>query len=101
MKKSGFKNLDHLAIGVLAAVLGTLLGILFIEIYWLVKGYKIGTAWDLMNNSAIRNNIITLSQVPNVGVFYVFFQSKRDRSAYGVIFFFILLALPIAIEKFL
>ncbi len=95
------KNIDHLLYGILFAILGTLLGILLIEFYWLAKGYKVGTVMDLLNKSSIRNNIITLSQVPNIGVFYLFFQSKRDRSAYGVILFFLILAIPIAIEKFL
>jgi len=95
------KPLDHLVYGILFAILGTLLGIFLIEMYWLIKGYKLGTAWDLLQNPSLRNNVLTLSQVPNVGVFYIFFSSKRDRSAYGVILFFLLLAIPIAIDKFL
>ncbi|MFK7756247.1 MAG: hypothetical protein AB8B53_04870 [Flavobacteriales bacterium] len=95
------KPLDHLGFGIVFAILGTLLGILFIEFYWLFKGYKLGTAWELVQNPSLRNSIITLSQVPNIGVFYIFFSTKRDRSAYGVILFFLLLAIPIAIDKFL
>ncbi len=95
------KNLDHVFIGLGFAVLGTLLGFLLIECYWLAKGYKLGTTWELFNKPMLRTNILTLSQVPNVGVFFIFFQSKRDRSAYGVIMFLLLLAIPIIIDKLL
>lgn len=95
------KNLDHLLIGLLFSVLGTLLGLLLIECYWLFSGYKFGTVWRLLNVSETQSSILTLSQVPNVGVFFFFYRSKRDRSAYGVILFFLLLAIPIAIDKFL
>ena len=95
------KTFDHLGLGILFAILGTLLGIFFIEMYWMYNGYKLGTVWNLLQNPSLRNSIITLSQVPNVGVFYIFFSTKRDRSAYGVILFFLLIAIPIAIDKFL
>lgn len=95
------KNLDHIIIGLLFAILGSFLGLFLIESYWLVKGYKLGTSIELLYNPSIRYNIITLSQVPNVGVFFLFYQTKRDKSAYGVILFFLLLAIPIAIQKFL
>ena len=95
------KNLNHLFIGLLCAILGSFLGLCLIESYWLIKGYKLGTTLDLLNNPTLRSNIITLSQVPNVGVFFLFYQTKRDKSAYGVILFFLLLAIPVAIQKFL
>lgn len=95
------KNIDHLLIGVGFAILGTLLGILIVEIYWLTKGYKLGTAWNLLNSDLMLTNMLILSQVPNVFLFGLFYQTKRDRSAYGVMSFIILVGGTYAIYSWL
>jgi|GEM_PF-999397 len=96
------KNLDHPLIGLGFAIAGTFLGLFLVQIYWTYyRGYPMETVWGFVMNSATRLQYITFSQVVNVGVFFLFFNTKRDRSANGVILFFILLAIPLGIQKLL
>lgn len=95
------KNIDHLLIGIGFAILGSLLGLLLVETYWLSKGHKLGTAWNLLNSDLMRTNMLILSQVPNVFVFGLFYHTKRDRSAYGIMLFIILIGAAYAICSWL
>lgn len=91
------RSLDHLIIGITFAILGSLLGLLLVESYWLYKGHKLGTAWHLLSTESMRSNMLILSQVPNVFVFFAFYQTKRNRSAYGVMLFIILVGIAYGI----
>ena len=95
------RDYNHPLIGLAAAIAGSFLGLLLIEFYWLAKNYPIGTAWGFLMNPITRLQYLTFSQIVNVGVFFLFLNTKRDRSANGVIMFFIILAIPLAIQKLL
>ncbi len=95
------RDFDHPLIGLGAAIAGSFLGLLLIEFYWMYYNYPLGTAWGFVMNPLTRLQYLTFSQIVNVGVFFLFLNTKRDRSANGVILFFIILAIPRAIQKLL
>jgi len=95
------KDFDHPIIGLISAIAGTFLGLLLIELYWMYYNYPLGTAWEFVMNPLTRLQYLTFSQIINVGVFFLFLNTKRDRSANGIILFFIILAIPLAVQKLL
>lgn len=97
------KSFDHPLIGIGFAILGTLLGVLLIEMYWhFYRGFPdFDTFWTLFEQVPLRANLIILTQVPNVVVFFSFYQTKRDRSAYGALAIIILALIPVIILEIL
>lgn len=85
------KEKKELAIGFIVALLATIAGfVLYLEIF-AKEGY--GKTIGLIQEGRLYGEIISLSAIPNLFVFFVYLKKKQDLRAKGVLIATICIAL--------
>jgi len=95
------KNNDRMWHGLLWAVLGTGAGLLlFGSLFALYNSVSvIGFLRSIIHNPDLMVKITSLSQVLNIGTFYILLRKRKPQAAKGVILMFFLMVIVTIVVK--
>lgn len=100
MKHPGKKKYDRLWIGLVGAVVLTIIGFF---IFFAINKAEFSSFNDFINTLRLTqmfSSIVSLSALPNLLLFFIFIWTHRNRSAKGVLTAIMLITILVAILRF-
>jgi hypothetical protein len=86
---------------ILGAVIGIVTSLLCLMIFYFIKFHDISLSFYfmLLYTGKLLSPVISLSGIPNLGIFFIFLNKKKFKSAKGLILATFILVLAVVILK--